>query len=287
MLSLGQAFVLALLCQSIPQAAAQLSVVPLNDMVLDSNALVLPTSGNFARVINGRTFQQEALITHGGYQYTAWYHNGSSDEDIFVSRRDLSGTTWETIDTGYGLENGDSTAVLPSRRWDAHNSISIGISGDGRIHLSYDQHADEFRYLTTPAGFATSPSSVWNQANFELERNSLNVGGATIPQVTYPRFTNVGDDLVFTYRDRFSSNGDHYIGLYDAQTGLWDDSRKFIDGLVGTYTHIDGNPSPKRNAYLNGVDVDSQGRMHITWTFRENSSNAQSSAASARFPVAA
>jgi hypothetical protein len=263
-----------LICLPVSHAVAQITISPLQDMVLDSNALVMPTSGNFGRTLNGSTVQQEALVTYGGYQFAAWYHNGASDEDIFLSRRELNGTTWETIDTGYGLENGDATASLLSRRWDSHNVVTMGISGDGRIHLSYDQHVDELRYLTTPAGFATSPSSVWNQANFELERNSLNVGGATIPRVTYPRFTIVGDDLAFTYRDRSSSNGDHYIANYDSQTGLWNSTQQFTDGQVGTYVDIDGNSSPRRNAYLNGVDVDPSGRMHTSWTWRENTPNA-------------
>lgn len=254
---------------SISPAAAQLTVTPLNDMVLDPNALVLGTGGNFARTINGRTFQQEALITHQGYQFSTWYHNGNNGADlnIYLSRRDLTGNTWETIDTGYDMINGN-------QNWDAHNAISMGISGDGRIHMAYDHHVDELRYLTTSAGFATSSSSTWNQANFELERNSLNFNGTTIPKVTYPRFTSVGNDLAFTYRDRSSSNGDHYIANYDSQTGLWNSTMKFTDGQVGTYVDIDGNSSTRRNAYLNGVDVDSQGRMHITWTWRENTPNA-------------
>ncbi|WP_197530526.1 BNR repeat-containing protein [Bythopirellula polymerisocia] len=278
MASILQACTVLFFCQSISQATAQLIVTPVHDMVLDSNALVMPTSGSFGRILNGTTFQQEALITHGGYQYTAWYHNGSSDEDIFVSRRDLSGTTWETIDTGSGLENGDATASSDSRRWDGHNSISLGISGDGRIHLSFDQHVDELRYLTTDPGFATSASNIWNQAGFKPERDALNVNGAQIPKVTYPRFTNVGDDLVFTYRDRVSQDGDHYIATYNSQTGIWNAPHQFTDGRLGSYTDetdpVGQEPSLARNAYLNGFDIDTQGMMHITWTWREQATNA-------------
>lgn len=260
---------LVLICQSIPQTMAQISVSPLYDMSPDSNALVMGTGGNFSSTINGRPFQQDVLITHQGYQYSTWYHNGNNgaDLDIYLSRRDLTGNTWETIDTGYDMERGDDN-------WDSHNAISMGISGDGRIHLAYDHHVHELRYLTTAAGYATSSSTVWNQANFELERNSLNIGGATIPKVTYPRFTKVGSDLAFTYRDRTSSDGDHYIANYDSQTGLWNNTHQFTDGRVGTYIDVDGNSSTKRNAYLNGLDVDNQGRMHITWTWRENASKA-------------
>jgi autotransporter-associated beta strand protein len=250
-------------CQSIPHVQAQITLTPLHDMVLDANALVLADGGNFSHVINGSPFQQEALITHQGYQYTAWYHHGA-DQDIYVSRRKLTGTTWETIDTGYDMLRGNIN-------WDSHNVISMGISGDGRIHLSYDHHVHELRYLTTQPGFATSPTSAWNSSGFQTERNALNSNGSRIPKVTYPRFANVGDDLVFTYRDRGSGNGDVRIADYNSQTGLWSSTRFVNQGAVGTGTYDDANnnPSNKRNAYHNGFHADSTGRLHTTWTWRE------------------
>ncbi len=252
-------------------AEAQLSITPTDQMVLDPNALVLATGGNFSRVINGSPFQQESLITHQGYQYSAWYHNGSNDENIYVSRRKLTGTTWETIDTGHGLENGDATASSPGRRWDSHNVISMGISNDGRIHLAYDHHVDRLRYLTTDPGVATSSGGAWNQAIFKAERSSLNPNGSSIPQVTYPRFTNVGDDLVLTFRDRGSGNGDVRIADYNSQTGQWSNTRFVNQGSPGsgTYDDANNNQSTRRNAYHNGFHADASGRLHTTWTWRE------------------
>lgn len=263
---------LVLCCLAAGSAASQLHVIPRSDSVLDADSLVLGSEGSFGRIINVGPYQQDLLISHGDYQYAAWYHNGPNDENIFVSRRHLLGTTWETIDTGYTLENGDGGPnPSPSQRWDSHNSISMGISGDGRLHLAYDHHVDELRYLTTGPGVASGSGGVWNAAIFSEERNALNVGGSRIPQVTYPRFTNHGDDLYFSYRERSSSDGDHYLARYDATDGLWGDTRQFTDGRVGTHIDIDGNPSERRNAYLNGIDVDPLGRMHTTWTWRESS----------------
>ncbi|TWU28635.1 BNR repeat-containing protein [Bythopirellula polymerisocia] len=256
-------FIGLLICQSIPQATAQLSVSPLFDMSPDSNALVLATGGNFSTGINGRPFQQEALITHEGYQYASWYHNGAN-QDIYIARRDLSGNTWETIDTGFNMIHGN-------QNWDSHNVISMGISGDGRIHLSFDHHVDGLRYATTNTGVATSSGGVWNSSIFNSERNSLNVGGSTIPRVTYPRFTNVGDDLVFTYRDYGSGNGDHRIADYNSQTGQWSNTRFVTKGRSTnqTYDDVNNNPSNDRNSYHNGFHADSTGRLHTTWTWRE------------------
>ncbi len=264
-------FAVLLFCQSIPPAMAQLGLSPLNDMLLDSDALILPTAGNFNTRINGQPYQQEALITHDGYQYATWYHNSPSDEDIYISRRSLAGTTWETFDTGFGLENGDGTASTSNKEWDSHNVIGLGISGDGRIHLSFDHHDHPLRYATTNAGVATSAGGTWNSSIFGAERDSLNVSSSTVSRVTYPRFTNVGDDIVFTYRERGSGNGDVRIADYDSQTGLWSSTRFVNKGGTGsgTYDDVNNNPSTRRNAYHNGFHTDSTGRLHTTWTWRE------------------
>ncbi|QDT68736.1 hypothetical protein MalM25_16610 [Planctomycetes bacterium MalM25] len=251
---------LQLICSFTP-LHGQLDVSLLYDMSPDSNALVLATGGNFSNLINGSPYQQEVLLTHGGYQYASWYHNGA-EQDIYVSRRDLAGNTWETIDTGYDMVHGN-------QNWDSHNVISMGISGDGRIHLSYDHHVDQLRYLTTDPGVATS--GTWNQAVFKPERDSLNLGGSTVPRVTYPRFANVGDDLVLTYRDYGSGSGDVKIADYDSQTGLWSNTRFVNRGRPGNgvYDDVNNNPSDRRNAYHNGFHADSSGRIHTTWTWRE------------------
>lgn len=243
------------------RAHAQLSITPTDQMVLDNDALTMSTSGNFNFVINGSPFQQEALLTHNGYQYSTWYHNGSK-QDLYISRRNLAGNAWETIDTGFDMKHGNTN-------WDAHNVISMGISGDGRIHLSFDHHVDAMRYVTTDAGAATA--ATWNQSIFKSERSALNQGGSNIPRVTYPRFANVGDDLVLTYRDYGSGNGDVKIADYNSQTGQWSDPG-FINkgrGTGQTYNDVTGNASNNRNAYHNGFHTDSTGRLHTTWTWRE------------------
>ena len=257
-------FILLLSFQPAPQAWAQFGISPLPEMVLDTQGLVLATGGNFSNLINGSAFQQEVLLTHEGYQYAIWYHNGS-DQDIFIGRRNLTGNAWEIFDTGFNMEIGNLT-------WDSHNIVSMGISSDGRIHISYDHHVHPLRYLTTNAGVATSAGGTWNSSIFLPERNTLNVGGPSIARITYPRFTNVGDDLVFTYRDFGSGNGDHRIADYNSQTGLWSGTR-FVTrgrGTGQTYDDVNNNPSIRRNSYHNGFHADSSGRLHTTWNWRES-----------------
>ena len=253
-----------LVCLPLSLASAQFSVSLSEDMVLDNDGLILATSGNFSFLINGAPYQQEVLLSHGGYQFATWYRNGA-DQDIMIGRRELTGNVWEIFDTGENMEIGNLT-------WDSHNVISMGISGDGRIHLSYDHHVHPLRYLTSAPGFATTSSSNWNASGFSAERNRLNLGGATIPRITYPRFANVGDDLVFTYRDFGSGNGDHLIADYDSTTGLWSSTRFMARGrgTGQTYDDVINSPSSRRNSYHNGFHADNTGRLHTTWNWRES-----------------
>lgn len=257
------AWAITILMLPMNNASAQFAVNPPIEMVLDSQALVMATGGNFSNLINGIPYRQDALVSHEGYQYAVWYRNGV-DQDIFMARRNLNGTTWETIDTGFNMEVGNQD-------WNSHNVVSIGISSDGRIHMSGDHHVDPLRYMTTNAGVATSTGGPWNSSIFNAERNSLNTGGGSIPRITYPRFTNVGGDFVFTYRDFGSGNGDHRIADYDPQTGQWSSTRIMTQGRSTgqVYNDVINSPSDRRNSYHNGFHADPTGRLHTTYTWRE------------------
>jgi hypothetical protein len=85
---------IVLLAVIAPRASGQAQVMLLNDMMLDVNAVLMPTDSTYGREINGVTFQTEPLLTYDGYQYATWYHLGS-DEDVYFgstqSRRYLLG----------------------------------------------------------------------------------------------------------------------------------------------------------------------------------------------------
>jgi len=223
----------------------------------------MPRNATYGRAINGIAYQSEALLTAGNYQYASWYHLGGN-EDVYLARRDLTGGSWEVMDTGENFSNGDGNA------WDAHNIISMGISGDGAIHLAWDHHGDTLRYMSTAAGAATA--SNWDATLFNAEQSSLNTGGAAINGVTYPRFVtnDTTGDMLFAYRTGGSGNGVMNIATYDSTAGLWDAPHPIITGTNGlTYNDPVGSSS-SRNAYLNGIDFDSAGRIHTTWTWRES-----------------
>ncbi len=262
---------LALVCAAIAclgLAAATVSgqpqLTPLHDMTLASDALLLPTSAWYGRSINGVSFQTDNIVTVDGYQYATWYRaRGSSYEDLMLARRDLAGTTWEVFDSGKDLSNGDNN-------WDAHNVSSIGISGDGRVHVAWDMHNNTLRTMDTATGVATSPVGTWNVGILNAERSSLNAGGSTITDVTYPRYiTKPNGDMILTYRTGGSGNGNMNFATYDAGTGLWNAPHQIINGTNPIWYTDPVNSSDNRNAYLNGLSIGPDGDLHVTWTWRE------------------
>ncbi|MFK7770346.1 MAG: BNR repeat-containing protein [Mariniblastus sp.] len=285
--------------------SAQNTLTPSANMLLDSNALLMPSGSRFGRSINGRARQSRPLITFGGYQFATWYHNGDNDEqDIYISRRDLSDTsnTWHTFDTGYDMSNGDEDGdggASQNGKWDSHNVIGMGISGDGRIHLAYDHHVDTLRYLTTRGvNKATLSSQGWANAAADPAGTFFVPGGerakfnaqdsGTVNGITYPRFASQANgDLIAEYRTGGSGNGDTNFLSYNSGNSTnsngvlnqrWGSSHEVIDGTsssAGTYSDAyDTSNSNRRNAYLNGIDSDSTGKLHMTWTWRESTQGA-------------
>lgn len=278
--TLPKLFLVFVLCLVPTTAHGQFSISKTADMLLDSNALFMPGTGNFSRVINGGAHQSEALITHDGYQFATWYQNGSNgNQHVMLARRNLNGNTWETMDTGRDMINGDEGS------WDSHNVIAMGISGDGRIHLAFDHHAHDLRYLTT-RGVNSATRTTWDNSIFLDERDTFNNRNGVLRDVTYPRFASKPDgDLVAVYRTGGSGSGDtHFISYNssgDTVDGVprqrWNDSHKVIDGrsrAASSYSDdYNNSSSDTRNAYLNGIDAGADGRLHMTWTWRETPSD--------------
>jgi hypothetical protein len=249
---------------------AQLSINPISESVLDPQALLMPSSATFGRALNNVSFQTEALMTHGGYQFATWYHLGNSNEHVYLARRQLGSSNWEVMDTGGLLINGDGTHIN-SVAWNAHNVISMGISNDGVIHIAYDHHGHTLRYVTSSVNTATG--STWNNSIFNAERSSLNVGGPAINGITYPRFINQPDgNLLMAYRSGGSGNGMILIASYDSTSQSWSTPQSILSGS-GTYTDRFGSSST-RNAYVNGFDYGPDGSLHVTFTWREKTGGA-------------
>ena len=254
-------------CEAEPPALALLS-----DSMVDDKALVTPVGPNFAGAMNGTAFQNDILVSHNGWQYTAWYDTVGTDQNVWLARRSILGPVagpWEKFDTGSDLLNADEGS------WDTHNTISLGISkADGTLHMSWDHHVHNLRYRRSLPGLATYADSAWNASGILAEQNWLTSSGSPITGVTYPMFISTPEEtLLFNYRTGGSSNGSNWIAAWQPATANHT-APILVTVKDGTYTGLSnagGNfTSNSRNAYANGFDFGPDGKLHYTWTWRES-----------------
>ncbi|MBW6437171.1 BNR repeat-containing protein [Actinoplanes hulinensis] len=234
----------AAMLAALPAAAAAPTVT-------HSSTTVLTTSGRTALTytgyMNGESFQQDGIVTHRGWQYSAFWDQSGY---VNLSRRQVPSGAWSNLRlTDYVTTSTDS-----------HNTISIGIApSDGTIHLAFDTHSSQFRYRRSVAGLATAAS--WSTASFGAVQTKLT--SASMDVVTYPQFFAHPDGtLQLAIRTGYSGTGDEV--LYEYRSGAWSYIGEFIDGTTA------GN-----NAYLFGIEYDNYDPaaplLHVTWTVRETS----------------
>lgn len=256
------------ICEAAPPA-----LVLLSDSILDDKALVTPDDAQFGGAMNGLSFQHDIIVSHNGWQYTAWYDTVGTDQKVWLGRRSILGQAagpWQKFNTGSNLVNADER-----NEWDVHNNISIGISkADGTLHMSWDHHVNTLRYRRSVAGLATYADSAWDSTKILAEQNWLTSPGS-VPKITYPLFVSTPDgSLLFNYRMNGSSNGLNWLATYQPNSTNYS-TPVLVAGIQGNYTGLatqsSGNfTSRSRNAYGNGFDFGPDGTLHYTWTWRES-----------------
>ncbi len=189
--------------------------------------------------VNAAVFRTSSLVTFQDTQIAAYYDEQSR---MILARRKLNSETWKIYVTPY------KGAVQ-----DAHNVISLGIDGQGFLHISWDLHNQKLRYVRSTKAI--------NNADSALELTEiLPMTGENEKSVTYPQFyTLPSGDLLFLYRDGSSGNGNAMLNRYDVEAQKWQ---------VVQHPLIAGGG--KRNAYLNNLAVDKEGGLHLSWVWRDS-----------------
>ncbi|KAF2646855.1 hypothetical protein P280DRAFT_387289 [Massarina eburnea CBS 473.64] len=201
--------------------------------------------------MNGLAFQQSALTTFGDYQYVAFYKTatGYGKHYVNLGRRRIAPSLgdWQYF----------AFTDYVQQTLDEHNTISMGISGDGKIHLSFDHHDVPLNYRVSTTGVAKTIPSDWSLSSFGgTVQHSL--PGSTGPwtPLTYPRFERLANgDLLMEFRVGQSGAGDSYIHRYSSTSGLWSATGKYLQGQ-------------DNNAYINGF-TSASGKLYVSWTVRE------------------
>ena len=265
-------------------AGAFPSVTKIGDTVVDSEAMTL-TTGTYGYSINGLSFQQCSLMTFNGWQY-AIYYNGAGH--VCIGRRNLAGGSGLEVSTSGTVLQTMIAMVWPNPEWDileltdytisttgdAHNVCVMGICpNDGTIHVSFDHHGSALHYRVSQTGVATNPKSVtWDESLFGGVQSYL-VSGTNIYYFTYPRFWQTpSGDLQLGYRYGGSGDGDWYIADYSGTTHAWSNVHEIIS-RDGYYSDSVGGSS-SRNAYMNPPGYSPDGKLHLTWTWRESAGGA-------------
>jgi hypothetical protein len=175
-----------------------------------------------------------SLLTHAPFQFVAFYDD---KRQLTVARRKLDERTW-------------TFSKLPvTTGWDSHNYLTMVVDSGGFLHLSGDMHSSPLNYFRT-----TSPL---DPSTFQRIEKMV---GTMESRTTYPKFLRGPDDeLVFTYRDGGSGNGNQIFNVYDLESRTW---KRMLDQPL-----TDGEG--KRNAYFDGPVKGPDGWYHLAWVWRE------------------
>jgi hypothetical protein len=229
-----------------PTGGAAAGITKDAEVLLTDAGLTIVSYGGY---LNGESFQQDGIVSYGGYQYAAFWN---TSRHVVMARRQLPSGSWSSFEFTDYLNTVD----------DAHNTISLGICpGDGTLHLSFDHHGNDLHYRRSVTGLVTNPATIaWAVSSFSATTSSL-VAGTTVSLVTYPRFVTEpgGNQLLFGARIGGSGAGDEYLWEYDASTQSWTSLGKYIDGIVNSV-----------NAYPHGLSYTRGGsRLHLSWCWRD------------------
>ncbi|KAF2245927.1 hypothetical protein BU26DRAFT_432130 [Trematosphaeria pertusa] len=201
--------------------------------------------------LNGLAFQQSALTTFGDYQYVTFYKTASGYGKHYVNlgRRRIAPSVgdWQYF----------AFTDYEQHTLDEHNTISMGISGDGKIHLSFDHHDVPLNYRVSTSGVAKTIPSDWSMSTFggSVQHSLPGSSGPWTP-LTYPRFERLANgDMLMEFRIGQSGAGDSYVHRYSSTSGQWSNVGKYLQGQ-------------DNNAYINGV-TSSNGNLYVSWTVRE------------------
>ena len=183
--------------------------------------------------VNTAIFRANSVVSQGDTQYASYY---DADGFLTLAKRTI-GTDYWTVQRSQYKGNVN----------DGHNVISIGVDGDGYLHVAFDHHGHPLHYARS-----ISPGSL---TLGELEPMT----GTDEDNVTYPEFHTLADgDMLFVYRSGASGRGNMAMNRYDMHSRRW---LRVHDSL------IDGEEqrSPYWQMYVDGAGI-----IHVSWVWRES-----------------
>lgn len=180
--------------------------------IISSEHWTIGTDIQGSQRLNGVSFQEDVLVTFGNHQYVTFYETapaGYLNHYVNVGRRPISPAVgeWEFL----------TLTDYVQKTMDGHNTISMGISGDGKIHLSFDHHVSlgenwlkrqantakdvPLNYRVSKEAVAKDVPADWSADLFDEVIHELPGSEGPWDPLTYPRFELLeGGDLLFELR---------------------------------------------------------------------------------------
>ena len=185
------------------------------------------------------------LLTDKNRQYIACYN---ANRNMVVGQRNLDEKKFELKilpPTSRETAGGTSTVL----GWDSHNYVTIGIDKEGFIHFSGNVHVHPITYFrSTAAGDIFSLEQVFEMTGVDEQRT------------TYPRFLKTREgELIYTYRDGGSGNGNQIYNIYDCGSKTWS---RLLDAPL-----TDGKGL--MNAYISSPKLCEDNWYHTYWCWRD------------------
>lgn len=182
--------------------------------------------------VNTSIFRQSSVISYGDWQFCAYYDKKGR---VVLAKRKLDSRKWQR-----------KTTRFRGNIKDAHNVISLGIDGEGYLHMAFDMHSRPLKYARSIKPFSLKMSAL------------MPMNGVLEDKVTYPEFyTLENGDLLFAYRYGCSGNGNMVLKRYSVKDKNWQTIHENL---------LDGEG--ERNAYWKMI-VDTKGWLHLSWVWRE------------------
>ena len=185
------------------------------------------------------------LLTHEDRQYIAYYN---SNRNIVVGQRNLEDDQFSLQvlpPTSRDTHNGTSTVL----GWDSHNYLTLAVDKEGYIHLSGNVHVHPLTYFRST-----------EVANIFTLNQTYQMVGTEENRTTYPRFIKTREgELLYTYRDGGSGNGNQIYNIYDCATQTWS---RLLDSPL-----TDGQGL--MNAYISNPQLAEDGWYHTYWVWRD------------------
>jgi hypothetical protein len=207
----------------------------------------------FDHYINSTSFKIQSLVTVDKFQFIAYYDQGTSNanRNVTIARRDITNPNnlWSITHTNFTSFN--ST--------DAHNVISIGVDGDGYLHMSWGMHNNNLLYTKSTAPVVNNTPMIFvGQATGNSAAINTMVG-SNETSVTYPNFYSIpgSEDLLFNYRTGSSGDGIYRISKYNTNTKTWSFTNQ--DWIANTDSR-----GLSYNAYPHNMIYDSSGGLHAS-----------------------